>query len=64
MYLINTQSQAVTPMIELPFEWNKPLHTAAVCVYPSRVRDAVSTLHNIDKENMVKVASGEERDFF
>ncbi|XP_014489444.1 PREDICTED: deoxyribose-phosphate aldolase isoform X2 [Dinoponera quadriceps] len=49
--------KAVKPMDNLPFEWDEPLHTAAICVYPSRVQDAVSTLHEIDENKMVKVAS-------
>jgi len=47
---------AVDP-IKLPFEWNKPLHTAAVCVYPSRVKDAVTILKELKKADVVKVAS-------
>lgn len=34
------------------------LNTAAVCVYPSRVSDAVSTLAGIDKGEKIEVAAG------
>lgn len=48
---------AVTPIKNLPFQWNKPLHTAAVCVYPSRVKDAITTLQKLKKTDVIKVAS-------
>ncbi|XP_024880283.1 deoxyribose-phosphate aldolase [Temnothorax curvispinosus] len=49
---------AVKPIEKLPFAWNNPLHTAAVCVYPSKVKDAVSALKKFkNKEDAVKIAS-------
>ncbi|XP_011634168.1 deoxyribose-phosphate aldolase [Pogonomyrmex barbatus] len=48
--------KAVNPTDKLPFEWKKPLHTAAICVYPSRVKDAVKALKKLKKTD-VKVAS-------
>ncbi|XP_032671164.1 deoxyribose-phosphate aldolase isoform X2 [Odontomachus brunneus] len=49
--------KAVTPIANLPFEWDKPLHTAAVCVYPSRILDVINTLSSIDKHKSIHVAS-------
>ncbi|XP_060534282.1 deoxyribose-phosphate aldolase [Cylas formicarius] len=48
---------------ELGYEYNKdcPIHTAAVCVYPSRVPDAVSSLKRLgfyEKINVASVATG------
>lgn len=37
------------------------IHTAAVCVYPSRVSDAVSTLAGIDKGKEIEVAAGKNQ---
>lgn len=34
------------------------IHTAAVCVYPSRVRDAYKTLSSINFENKIQIAAG------
>ncbi|KYQ57590.1 Putative deoxyribose-phosphate aldolase [Trachymyrmex zeteki] len=48
---------AANPIKELPFEWNKPLHTAAVCVYPSKIKDAINTLKRLKKTHVIKVAS-------
>ncbi|XP_012056610.1 PREDICTED: deoxyribose-phosphate aldolase [Atta cephalotes] len=48
---------AANPIKELPFQWNKPLHTAAVCVYPSKIKDAITTLKRLKKMNVIKVAS-------
>ncbi|XP_011872986.1 PREDICTED: deoxyribose-phosphate aldolase [Vollenhovia emeryi] len=48
---------AAKPIDKLPFQWNKPLHTAAVCVYPSKVKDAVTTLRKLKNTSGVKVAS-------
>ncbi|XP_055920837.1 deoxyribose-phosphate aldolase [Eupeodes corollae] len=33
------------------------LHTAAVCVYPSRVKDAYTTLCNLKKQDKIKIAA-------
>lgn len=43
--------------IDLPFQWNVPLHTAAICVYPSRITNVVKTLNKLNKTNEIKVAS-------
>ncbi|XP_012531305.1 deoxyribose-phosphate aldolase [Monomorium pharaonis] len=48
---------AANPVKSLPFQWNKPLHTAAVCVYPSKVQAAVTTLKRLNKNNEIKIAS-------
>lgn len=34
------------------------INTAAVCVYPSRVADAASTLSGIDKGKTIEIAAG------
>lgn len=44
-------------MDKIPFKWDKPLRTAAVCVYPSRISDAITALNDIDERNTIKVAS-------
>jgi len=46
------------------FEWEEPTHTAAVCVYPSRVKDAVNTLKRLKKTDIIKVASGKKKKHF
>lgn len=48
-------------MDKIPFEWHEPLHTAAVCVYPARVQDAVNALRSINKLEDIKVASGKKK---
>ncbi|XP_011169576.1 deoxyribose-phosphate aldolase [Solenopsis invicta] len=48
---------AANPVRNLPFQWTKPLHTAAVCVYPTKVQTAVTTLKKLNKTNEIKVAS-------
>jgi deoxyribose-phosphate aldolase len=53
--------QAANPVRNLPFQWTKPLHTAAVCVYPTKVQTAVTTLKKLNKTNEVKVASGRKQ---
>lgn len=42
------------------FEYNAdcPIHTAAVCVYPSKVKSAFNTLKQLGFENKINVASG------
>ncbi|KAG5333836.1 DEOC aldolase, partial [Acromyrmex heyeri] len=52
---------AATPIKDLPFQWDKPLHTAAVCVYPSKIKDARNTLKRLKKTNVIKIASGKKR---
>ncbi|XP_018570310.1 deoxyribose-phosphate aldolase isoform X2 [Anoplophora glabripennis] len=44
---------------QLGFEYNEksPIHTAAVCVYSSKVEDAVRTLKKMGMDEKVKVAS-------
>lgn len=42
--------------INLSFEF-VPIQTAAVCVYPARIKDAVSALTELNGQN-VAVASG------
>ncbi|CAG9859614.1 unnamed protein product [Phyllotreta striolata] len=44
---------------ELGFDYSNesPIHTAAVCVYPSKVQDAVTTLKNMGMSGKIKVAS-------
>ncbi|XP_020278042.1 deoxyribose-phosphate aldolase isoform X2 [Pseudomyrmex gracilis] len=49
--------KATKPMNDIPIDWDKPLHTAAVCVYPSRVPDVINALKKLEKTNMIKVAS-------
>lgn len=49
--------KAAKPMDKIPFKWDKPLRTAAVCVYPSRISDAITALNDIDERNTIKVAS-------
>lgn len=58
--------QAAKPIAEdllnqLGFEYNEKssIHTAAVCVYPSKVEDAVQTLKKMGMDEKIKVASGE-----
>ncbi|XP_072766123.1 deoxyribose-phosphate aldolase [Anoplolepis gracilipes] len=41
----------------IPFEWNKQLHPAAICVYPSRVKDVVTNLKKLKKKDIIKIAS-------
>ncbi|XP_015591810.1 deoxyribose-phosphate aldolase isoform X2 [Cephus cinctus] len=48
--------KAVEP-IKLNFEWKLPLHTAAVCVYPARVKDAFNVLCKLDTSKKVAIAS-------
>ncbi|XP_011690038.1 PREDICTED: deoxyribose-phosphate aldolase [Wasmannia auropunctata] len=48
---------AANPIKKLPFQWDKPLHTAAVCVYPSKIKDAISTLKKLKRDNVIKIAS-------
>ncbi|KYN34207.1 Putative deoxyribose-phosphate aldolase [Trachymyrmex septentrionalis] len=48
---------AANPIKKLPFQWNKPLHTAAVCVYPSKIKDAINSLKKLKKMHVIKVAS-------
>ncbi|XP_012260464.2 deoxyribose-phosphate aldolase isoform X1 [Athalia rosae] len=48
--------KAVNPL-DLPFEWSSQISTAAVCVYPQRIGDAVVTLRSLDAVKNVKVAS-------
>ncbi|KAG5865838.1 hypothetical protein JTB14_029935 [Gonioctena quinquepunctata] len=44
---------------ELGFEYDEkcPIHTAAICVYPSKVEDAVQTLKKMGMVEKIKVAS-------
>nr|XP_023025687.1 deoxyribose-phosphate aldolase [Leptinotarsa decemlineata] len=44
---------------ELGFEYDEkyPIHTAAVCVYPSKVDDAIQTLKKMGMADRIKVAS-------
>lgn len=51
-------SQALNPIDELKFNWDEPLHTAAVCVYPLRIHDAIKVLQNSDVKHNISVASG------
>lgn len=50
-------NKAVEPVSKLPFPWEKPIHTAAVCVYPSKVRHVVQILNDRNAADVVKVAS-------
>ncbi|EFN89199.1 deoxyribose-phosphate aldolase [Harpegnathos saltator] len=54
--------KAARPIAFLPFDkWVEPLHTAAVCVYPSRIADAISALeckNYLDKIRVASVAAG------
>lgn len=34
------------------------LHTAAVCIYPNRVKAAVNAIAKLEKTNFIQVASG------
>lgn len=40
------------------------IHTAAVCVYPSRVRDAYETLHAVNGGEKIEIAAGIPTFFF
>lgn len=46
---------------QMGFSYNEDsvIHTAAVCVYPARVEDAVKTLRRMNMLNKINVASGE-----
>lgn len=46
---------------QIGFKYNEDcvIHAAAVCVYPSRVEDAVETLRKMNMLNKINVASGE-----
>ncbi|XP_043269677.1 deoxyribose-phosphate aldolase [Venturia canescens] len=53
--------KAVKP-IKLPFEWPKPIHTAAICVYPTKIKFAIDALKVLESnvpcyEDGIKVAS-------
>ncbi|KYN05784.1 PREDICTED: deoxyribose-phosphate aldolase [Cyphomyrmex costatus] len=48
---------AANPIKNLPFKWNNPLHTAAVCVYPSKVKDVKTTLKKLKKTDIIRIAS-------
>lgn len=37
----------------------KTIHTAAVCVYPSRVHDAAEALKSLENGTNIEIASGE-----
>lgn len=39
----------------------KKVHTAAVCVYPSRVKDAYEKLSSLNKLNEINIAAGNLR---
>lgn len=49
--------KALKPINELNFPWDEPLHTAAVCVYPLRIEDAVKVLKNCDIEHNISLAT-------
>ncbi|CAL1677258.1 unnamed protein product [Lasius platythorax] len=49
--------KATTIVEQLPFEWNKQLHPAGICIYPSRVKDVVASLKKLKKSGVIKVAS-------
>lgn len=40
-----------------------PLHSAAVCVYPSRVPDVINAFKKLET-NVIKVASGKKKRLF
>lgn len=56
--------QATKIVEELPFEWNKPLYPAGICVYPSRIKDVLVNLKRLKKSNVIKIASGKKINFF
>lgn len=39
-------------------EFERKLHVAAVCVYPTKVRDAYDTLKRLDMLDKINIASG------
>ncbi|XP_047350960.1 deoxyribose-phosphate aldolase [Vespa velutina] len=49
--------KALNPIDDLKFNWDEPLHTAAVCVYPLRIQDAIKVLQNSDVKHNISVAS-------
>lgn len=47
-----------TKIVEhLLLEWNKPLHPAGICVYPSRIKDVTTYLKKVKKSSLIKVVS-------
>ncbi|XP_076166388.1 deoxyribose-phosphate aldolase isoform X2 [Ptiloglossa arizonensis] len=50
-------AKAVNPFESSPVS-TEPLHTAAVCVYPLRLTDVVTSLAKLDKGHTVSIATG------
>jgi len=48
---------SVIEKYEIPKEFARQIHTAAVCVYPARVKDAYTALCNLKMEDKISVAS-------
>ncbi|KAL0100047.1 hypothetical protein PUN28_019489 [Cardiocondyla obscurior] len=53
----NLCKNAVNPIHNLPFQWDKPLNTAAICVYPVKVKEVLANLKKMKKTEIIKVAS-------
>ncbi|XP_043501724.1 deoxyribose-phosphate aldolase [Polistes fuscatus] len=53
----NLCKKALNPISEVKYDWNGLLHTAAVCVYPLRIQDAVYTLNNVETKHNISVAT-------
>lgn len=34
------------------------IHTAAVCVYPMRLKDAIASLADLDEDHKISIATG------
>ncbi|XP_015178779.1 PREDICTED: deoxyribose-phosphate aldolase [Polistes dominula] len=53
--------RALNPLSGVKYDWDEPLHTAAVCVYPLRIQDAINALKNVETKHdvfVVTVAAG------
>ncbi|KAI4502325.1 hypothetical protein M0802_002237 [Mischocyttarus mexicanus] len=49
--------RALNPLSEVTYNWNGPLHTAAVCIYPLRIKDAIYKLKNVETKHDISVAT-------
>lgn len=53
----NLCKKALNPISEVKYDWDELLHTAAVCVYPLRIQDALYTLNNVETKHNISVAT-------
>lgn len=51
-------NEEILKQIGFSYDDDSVIHTAAVCVYPARVEDAVTTLTKMNMLNKINVASG------